>query len=119
MSLASLPLLPLEAIASNLDFSSLVSLANTNSSFAHLQPKEQHVVGQDFSANGPNDGHFCPETYFDVEVLTRGLVAIKMVWEWKDQAKRVGFVLLSFILLGQNICILRAMATKRASCGCS
>ena len=62
-----------------------VSLASTNTSLAHLQPKEQHVVGQDFSVSGPNDGHFCPETYFDVEVLTRGLVAVKMVWEWRDQ----------------------------------
>ena len=62
-----------------------VSLANTNTSLAHLQPKEQHVVGEDFSVSGPNDGNFCPETYFDVEVLTRGLVAVKMVWEWRDQ----------------------------------
>ena len=30
MSLSTLPLLPLEAVASHLDFSSLVSLANTN-----------------------------------------------------------------------------------------
>merc|ERR1719458_2433079 len=51
----------------------------------HPDAKEQHVVGQDFSVSGPNDGHFCPETYFDVEVLTRGLVAVKMVWEWRDQ----------------------------------
>ena len=64
-----------------------VSLASTNSRFAHLQPKEQNVVGRDFSVSGPNDGDFCPETYFDVEILTRGLVAIKMVWEWRDQVE--------------------------------
>ena len=52
---------------------------------AHLQPKEQEVEGQDFSLSGPYDGDFCPDTYFDVEVLTRGLVAVKMVWEWRDQ----------------------------------
>ena len=62
-----------------------VNLANSNSRLAHLQPKEQHVVGQDFSVSGPHDGHFCPETYFDVEVLTQGLEAVKMVWEWRDQ----------------------------------
>ena len=63
MNLTTLPLLPLEAIASNLDFSSLVSLAKTNSNLAFLQPKEQHVVGQDFSVSGPYDGP--DQTYFD------------------------------------------------------
>ena len=53
------------------------------------------MVGQDFSVSGPNDGHFCPETYFDVEVLTRGLVAVKMVWEWRDQ---VGSIFILFLL---------------------
>ena len=87
MSLTSLPLLPLEAIATNLDFPSLVSLSKTHSSLAHLQPKEQHVVGKDFSLSGPSDGNFCPDTYFDVEVLTQGLEAVKMVWEWRDQVQ--------------------------------
>jgi len=85
MSLSTLPLLPLEAVASHLDFSSLVSLANTNTAFAHLQPTEQFLTGQDFSLSGPRDGDFCPETYFEVEVVSRGLVAIKMDWEWRDQ----------------------------------
>ena len=85
MSLSSLPLLPLEAVVSHLDFSSLVSLANTNTAFAHLQPTEQFLTGQDFSLSGPRDGDFCPETYFEVEVVSRGLVAIKMDWEWRDQ----------------------------------
>jgi len=85
MSLSTLPLLPLEAVASYLDFSSLVSLANTNTVFAHLQPTEQLLTGQDFSLSGPRDGDFCPETYFEVEVVSRGLVAIKMDWEWRDQ----------------------------------
>ena len=49
MNLTTLPLLPLEKIASYLDFSSLVSLAASTSSLAHLQPKEQLVKGEDFS----------------------------------------------------------------------
>ena len=49
MSLTSLPLLPLEKIVSYLDFSSLVSLAASTSSLAHLQPKKQLVKGEDFS----------------------------------------------------------------------
>ena len=52
MSLTSLPLLPLEKIASYLNFSSLVSLAASTSSLAHLTPKEQVVKGDDFSVSG-------------------------------------------------------------------
>ena len=55
------------------------------------------MVGQDFSVSGPNDGHFCPETYFDVEVLTRGLVAVKMVWEWRDQVESLFFPFVNFL----------------------
>ena len=113
MSLSSLPLLPLEAVASHLDFSSLVSLANTNTAFAHLQPTEQFLTGQDFSLSGPRDGDFCPETYFEVEVVSRGLVAIKMDWEWRDQVN-TSFKALSFPLQS-----LRAMAIKKVNCGCS
>ena len=113
MSLSTLPLLPLEAMASHLDFSSLVSLANTNTAFAHLQPTEQFLTGQDFSLSGPRDGNFCPETYFEVEVVSRGLVAIKMDWEWRDQVNTL-FKTLSFPLQS-----LRAMAIKKVNSGCS
>ena len=101
MSLSSLPLLPLEAVASHLDFSSLVSLANTNTAFAYLQPTEQFLTGQDFSLSGPRDGDFCPETYFEVEVVSRGLVAIKMDWEWRDQVN-IFFKILSCPLNSQG-----------------
>ena len=86
MSLTTLPLLVLYEIASKLDFSSLVNLATSTTDLAHLQPKEQQVSGEDFSIHEEySDGHFCPKTYFDVEVVTRGLVGVKMAWEWKDQ----------------------------------
>ena len=52
MSLTTLPMLPLEEIASYLNFSSLVSLAACTSSLAHLTPKEQVVKGDDFSVAG-------------------------------------------------------------------
>ena len=112
MSLSTLPLLPLEAVASHLDFSSLVSLANTNTAFAHLQPTEQFLTGQDFSLSGPRDGDFCPETYFEVEVVSRGLVAIKMDWEWRDQVNTLKTS--SFPL--QSI---RVMGIRKVNCGCS
>ena len=89
----------MERIASYLDFSSLVSLATSTPSLAHLQPKEQLVKGEDFSVSGfqlfqygrprakrNND----PEHYFDVEVKTRGLLGIKMVWEWEGKVSRGG-----------------------------
>ena len=86
MSLTTLPCLVLDEIASKLDFTSLVNLATSSTDLAHLQPKEQQVSGEDFSFHQEySDGHFCPKTYFDVEVVTRGLAGVKMAWEWKDQ----------------------------------
>ena len=81
MSLTTLPILPLEIVVSYLDFSSLVSLANSTSSLAYLQPKEQHVIGEDFSIRG----RAAVNPYLDVKVETRGLLGIKLVWEWKGQ----------------------------------
>ena len=84
MSLTTLPILPLEIVVSYLDFSSLVSLANSTASLAYLQPKEQHVIREDYSiaeraASNPSN----PSNYFDVKVETRGLLGIKLVWQWK------------------------------------
>ena len=97
MSLTSLPLLPLEKIASYLDFSSLASLAASNSSFAHLQPKEQIVKGETFSVPGRSyrdigERIHNPEPYFDVEVKTRGLLGIKMTWEWEGLVRDLIYV---------------------------
>ena len=93
MSLTTLPLLPLEEIASYLDFNSLASLAASTSSLAHLQPKEQLVKGEDFSMAGRSyrdseERNYTPEPYFDVAVNTRGLLGIKMVWEWRGKVSR-------------------------------
>ena len=76
-----MPILPLEIVVSYLDFSSLVSLANSTASLAYLQPKEQHVIGEDFSIRG----RAAVNPYLDVKVETRGLLGIKLVWEWKGQ----------------------------------
>ena len=89
MSLTTLPILPLEIVVSYLDFSSLVSLANSTASLAYLQPKEQHVIGEDFSIIYKYDfsirGRAAVNPYLDVKVETRGLLGIKLVWEWKGQ----------------------------------
>ena len=96
MVIMILPLL--KVIASYLDFSSLVNLSASTSSMAHLQPKQQIVKGENFSVAGFNPTYsqkrisqkgisrqrsHHPEHYFDVEVETRGLLSIKMVWEWE------------------------------------
>ena len=91
MSLTTLPSLPMEAIISYLDFYSIVSLANSHPCLAHLQPKEQLVIGRDFSIGGKGGHcempmHF-PELYFEVRVETGGLSGIKMVWKWKSKVQ--------------------------------
>ena len=76
----------MEVIISYLDFSSIVNLANSHPCLAHLQPKEQLVVGKDFFICGEGgctpEPHFL-EVYFEVE--TGGLLAIKMVWQWRGK----------------------------------
>ena len=81
--MTTLPILPLEAIASYLDLKSLVSLAKSSSSLAHLQPKEQLVVKEDFSYWSEYSSD--PEPFVDVDVQTRRLVAIKIVWQWQGE----------------------------------
>ena len=105
MSLMTLPILPLELIVSYLDFSSLLSLANSHPSFAHLQPKEQLVIGEDFSVAGIRwqirGLEHNPQHYLDIKIETRGLLGIKMVWEW------IGLVCTSvcreFVLIKENL----------------
>ena len=78
----------MEVIISYLDFSSIINLASSHPCLAHLQPKEQLVVGKDFLICGEGgctpEPHF-PEVYFDVRVETGGLLAIKMVWQWRGR----------------------------------
>ena len=102
MSLTTLPILPLEEIVSYLDYFSLVSLAASTSAFAHLYPKKQLVKGEDFSVAGISPrGRYVrvgmegsekrkhePQPYFDVEVKTQGLLAIKMAWEWEGKVSK-------------------------------
>ena len=50
------------------------------------------MKGQDFSVGSRRFEnrvikHY-PEPYFDIEVKTRGLLGIKMVWEWEGKVSR-------------------------------
>ena len=98
---------PLKVIASYLDFSSLVSLSTSTSSLAHLQPKQQIVKGENLLVAGFNPTYsqkrisqkgisrriwkrsHHPEHYFNVEVETRGLLGVKMVWEWEGKVSNL------------------------------
>ena len=108
MSLLTLPILPLEVIVSYLDFSSLVSLANSHPLLAHLQTMDQDVSWEDFSVAGIGGWHWHiqrhkhdPEPYFDVKIQSRGLLGIKMVWEWKGQVY-MPFAKATFVLIKDN-----------------
>ena len=106
VGLTSLPDLPLEHIASYLSFPDLVELAASSPALTHLQPRLQEVTGEDFSLSaGPRDSHFCPGTYLDVAILTRGLKSVKMVFLWKDQGwgNRKGQVWLQLVRRGEVI----------------
>ena len=97
MSLTTLPTLALEKITSFLDFSSLVNLAATTSSLAHLRPKEQLVIGKDFSVPGlcsrpwhndrdsDTESDTATDPNFDVEVKSQGFLGTKIVWECKGK----------------------------------
>ena len=43
-----------------------------------------------------------PEPYFDVEVKTRGLLGIKLVWEWEGQVNRRHKNLIVKVDFGKN-----------------
>ena len=94
MSLTTLPILPLEKVTSYLDFDSLASLAASHPSLAHVQPSKQIVYGADLLIKTKNwqwqkdGGCRDPEICLDVEVKTRGLLGIKMVWEWEGLVRR-------------------------------
>jgi len=83
--LTSLPRLPLEHIASHLQFEDLVQLASSSQALAHLQPRVQEVTEKEFSIHGPYYGDFVPEPYVDVAVITQGLESVWMEFDWKDQ----------------------------------
>ena len=103
--LTSLPSLPLEQIASYLSFADLLELAASSPALSHLQPRLQQVTGEDFSKTGPRGGDFCPETYMDVAVLTRGLKSVAMSFLWADQGygNRKGQVWLQLVREGEVI----------------
>ena len=86
--LKQLPDLALDLIAQYLTPEDLVSLSETCTRFAYLRkflPEFQDITGHNLNKRGPEDGHFCPETYFDGPVMAQRMKSINMEWEWRDQ----------------------------------
>ena len=86
--LKQLPDLALDLIAQYLTREDLVSLSETCTRFAYLRkflPEFQDITGHNLNKRGPEDGHFCPETYFDGPVMAQRMKSLNMEWEWRDQ----------------------------------
>ena len=81
----TMPDLVLEEIVSFLSYSDLLNFSASCKTFSQFKPRIQWITNKGFQKRGPNDGHFWPETYMDVPVLTRGLKSVKMEFEWYDQ----------------------------------
>ena len=74
----TMPDLVLDEIVSFLSYSDLVNFSATCKTFSQFKPRIQRITNEGFQAYGPNEGHFWPETYMDVPVLTRGLKSVNM-----------------------------------------
>ena len=104
--LEQLPDVPLRRIAFYLSFDDALTLSRLSPAWAHLQPTVQRVVGEDFDLRGPESGHFCPETYFDVPIATRnGIKSVNIEWRWRDQGfgNRKGQIWLRLVRNGVEI----------------
>lgn len=85
MDLTLLPELVLDVITDKLGFEDLMNFSRTCRAFLSYQPKYREITKDDFNIYGPRDGHWCPETWFDVPISSPGLRSVMMSFEWKDQ----------------------------------
>ena len=86
--LTELPSLALDIVAQSLSARDLVSLTESCTSLRYLRkylPECLHITGQNFKKRGPDDGHFCPEIYFEGPVMVQRMRSVSMEWDWKDQ----------------------------------
>ena len=87
--LIKLPSLVLELIAARyLSAKDLVSLSNSCTNFHYLRkylPEYLYLTGENFNLRGPDDGHFCPELYFEGPVMDQRMRSVSLEWAWRDQ----------------------------------
>ena len=94
MNLHILPKEVVEEIASHLGYDDLVSLAQTHPELRFMMPTEQVVEGPDFA---PITWRYNPETYMEVPILSRGLVEVRMTFQWKNESYRAARIWLQLI----------------------
>ena len=83
--LKQLPDLTLELIAQFLIPEDLVSLSETCTRFVYLRKYLPEFHGKNLNKRGPQDGHFCPEIYFEGPVMAQKMKSLSLEWEWRDQ----------------------------------
>ena len=70
-----------------------------------VSPEFWEIRGEDFSKNGPHDGHWCPELYFDGPTLMTRVKSLKINMSWKDQGfgNRKGKIWLQLMRNGKMV----------------
>ena len=94
MNVHTLPKELVEVIASHLGYDDQVSLAGTHPDLRFMMPSAQVVTGPDFA---PITWRFNPETYLEVPILSRGLVEVRMSFQWKNEGYRAARIWLQLI----------------------
>jgi len=111
-SQSPLPKYILLVILEYLPYDDFISVSNSRSPLGrHLQERFKDLEKPDFDLEGPY--HCEPVAWFDVPVEEKGLLFIKMKFEWRDQGwgNRKGLIWLRLLRDGEPI------ADNRAECG--
>ena len=93
-NLHTLPMELVEEIAKHLGYVDQVSLARAHPDLLFMMPMEQIVAAPDFA---PITHRFSPEIYLDVPVLSRGLVEVRVSFEWMNEGYRDARIWLQLI----------------------
>ena len=94
MNLLNLPKELIDAIAFHLGFEDQVSLARTHARLCFVMPRTEVIVGPDFS---PVTWRFHPETHVEVPIYSRGLIEVRMSFQWRNDGYRAAKVWLQLI----------------------
>jgi hypothetical protein len=107
MSLDGLPHLPLEMIASYLQFEDLPNLASSCLAFAYLQPRIQEVTG-------PKAQYlFTAITPLDIHILTHGMHSLMITFKWIAWDAK-GRAQLELVRGGEMVAAMRILASPLA-----
>ena len=115
--ISHLPDVPLRLIVDFLPFDDAVNFCGLRPEWSHLRPLIHKVVVNldDLDDGGPGQPHFCPETYFDINIVNPRLISVAMQFRWKDQGwgNRKGQIWLRLIRNGVEIADARLTSNTR------